>query len=268
MSTESSMAPLKRLLRFPFGEPQWQGKFVVGSALTLAGSIIPIIPTIFVWGYIVRVMRQIIAGQAPSVPQWDEWGDLFRDGLSAFAIGLVYSLPAMLVWFIGMGIYFAITFSMPFAAATGGDEAEIVMSFMLLTFGGMAIMFLAMAVGTLLMVLGAVALPMATAHFVAEERLGAAFRVRQWWRILKADKWGYLAAWVVFAGIMAILYVGILVLYSTLILCVLIPIVAAPISFYLALVGAALFGEIYRDSAAALAEIAEAESAEVESSEA
>jgi hypothetical protein len=126
----------------------------------------------------------------------------------------------------------------------------------------MAVMFLAMALGTLLMVLGAIALPLAMAHFVAQERLGAAFRVRQWWRILKADKWGYLAAWVIFAGIVAILYVGILVLYSTLILCVLIPIVAAPIGFYLALVGAALFGEVYRDSAAALPKATEAEGAE------
>jgi hypothetical protein len=267
MSAESSIAPLKRLLRFPFQEPQWQGKVVVGAALTLAGSIIPIVPTIFVWGYFVRVMRGVIAGQAPSLPPWDEWGDLFRDGLSAFAIGLVYFLPAMLVWLIGMGLYFAATFYLPFAAMSSADETEIIAQFMAITFGSMAVMFLAMALGTLLMVLGAIALPLATAHFVAEERLGAAFRLRQWWRILKADRWGYLAAWVVFAGIVAILYVAMLVLYSTLILCVLIPIVAAPIGFYLSLVGAALFGEVYRDSAAALPESTEARAAEMENAE-
>lgn len=70
MPAESSIAPLKRLLRFPFQEPQWQGKFVVGSALTLAGSVIPIVPTLFVWGYFLRVMRQVLAGQAPTLPRW------------------------------------------------------------------------------------------------------------------------------------------------------------------------------------------------------
>jgi hypothetical protein len=268
MSAESSMAPLKRLLRFPFQEAQWQGKFVIGSALGLAGSVIPIIPTIFVWGYCLRVMRQAIAGQAPALPQWDEWSDLFRDGLSAFAIGLVYFLPALLVWLVGMGLYFAGSFYLPFAAATGGDEVEIITQFMLITFGSMAVMFLAMALGTLLMILGAIALPMATAHFVAEGRLGAAFRVRQWWRILKADRLGYFAAWVVVAGIFAVLYAAMMVLYSTMILCVLIPILAAPISFYLFLVGAAVFGETYRDSAAVLPEITEAEGAEEEDLEA
>ena len=113
MSAESSVAPLKRLLRFPFRDPRWQGKFVVGSALALAGSVIPIVPTLFVYGYFVRIMRQVLAGQAPTLPQWDDWGDLFRDGLRAFAIGLVYFLPAMVVWLAGMGLYFAGSFYLP-----------------------------------------------------------------------------------------------------------------------------------------------------------
>ena len=254
MSEAFSLAPLKRILRFPFQEAQWQGKFVIGSALTLAGMIIPIIPAIFVYGYVLRVMRQVLAGQAPGLPQWDEWGDLFRDGLSAFAVGLVYFLPALIVWIVGIGLYFATTFYLPFAATTGADETEIIASFMLMTFGGMAVMFLSMALGTILGLLGAVAVPMATAHFAAEGRLGAAFRVRQWWRILKADKMGYFAAWVVVAGLFAVLYAAVLVLYSTLILCFIIPILAAPIGFYLLLVGAAAFGETYRENAAALSE--------------
>jgi hypothetical protein len=254
MPEESPIAPLKRLLRFPFQEPHWQGQFVIGSALLLASSIIPILPAIFVSGYVLQVMRQALAGQAPSLPKWDEWGTLARDGLSLFAINLVYFLPALIVWIAGMVLYFAGTFYLPFAVTSGADESEMFASFMALTFGSMAVMFLTMALGTLLFVLGAIALPMATAHFAAEGRLRAAFRARQWWPILKTDKLGYFSAWVVVTGLIGILYMGSLVLYSTMILCFLIPLVMAPLGFYLSLVGAALFGETYRESAAVLVE--------------
>ena len=86
-----------------------------------------------------------------------------------------------------------------------------------------------------------------------EDRLGAAFRVRQWWQILKADKLGYFIAWVIVAGPGAVLYTGSMLLYSTMILFVLVPFLVAPTGFYVALVGAVLFGGSYRESAAALA---------------
>lgn len=268
MSEEFSLAPLKRLFRFPSQDPQWQGKFVIGSALTLAGYIIPIVPTLFVGGYILRVMRQTLAGQAPTLPKWDDWGEMFRDGLSVFVIGLVYFLPALIVWLVGIGLYFATSFYLPFAAATGADEVEIMAQFMLLTFGSMGVMFLSMALATLFSILGGIALPIAIAHFLAEGRLGAAFRLRQWWPILKVDKLGYFAAWVVVAGLLGVMYMGLMVLYSTMILCFLLPILGAPIGFYLSLVGAAVFGQTYRENAAALADSAEDQAIEAGSTEA
>ncbi|MGD8399267.1 MAG: DUF4013 domain-containing protein [Anaerolineae bacterium] len=254
MAETFSIAPLKKLFQFPFEAAQWQGPFVVGSALYLANFLIPIVPGIFVAGYVLRVMRQTLAGQAPALPKWDDWGGLARDGLSVSVIGLVYFLPALIVWIVGMGLYFAGTFYMPFAAAGGADDAEAFASFMMLTFGSMAIAFLSVALGSLFSILGAISLPLATAHFAAQGRLKAAFRVRQWWRILKADRLGYFVAWVVVAGLLAVLYVAALLFYSTMILCFLIPFLVAPIGFYLALVGAAVFGETYRESTATLAE--------------
>jgi hypothetical protein len=254
VSDELSMNSLKSLFRFPFEGPQWQGRFVVGSALMLAGMIIPIVPSLFVGGYVLRVMRQALAGQAPSLPEWDDWGGLTRDGLSVLVIGLVYFLPALVVWIGGMALYFAGTFYLPFAAAGGADEAQAFTSFMMLILGSMAVMFLSMALGTLFSILGAVALPLATAHFAAEGRLGAAFRLRQWWPVLKADKLGYFIAWVIVAGLLTVLYTASLLLYSTMIFCFLIPFLLAPIGLYVALVGAALFGQTYRQAAAAVME--------------
>jgi hypothetical protein len=80
-----------------------------------------------------------------------------------------------------------------------------------------------------------------------------AFAVRQWWRILKADRLGYFIAWVIVAGLMGVLYLGVMLGYYTLVLCFLIPFVVAPVGLYVALVGAALFGGTYRENVATLA---------------
>jgi hypothetical protein len=253
VAEELSITSLKKLFRFPFQAPQWQGRFLVGSALVLAGSIVPIVPLIFVAGYVLQVMRQALDGQEPELPAWDDWGKLTRDGLSVLAINLVYLAPALIVFLVGMGLYFAGSLYLPFTVTTGSSEADAVGAFLLLIFGSMAILFLSLALGTLLSILGAIALPMATAHFAAQGHLKAAFRVRHWWRVLKADRLGYLIAWVIVAGLMAVLYVGVILGYYTLVLCFLVPILVAPIGFYVSLVGAALFGQTYRDSAATLA---------------
>jgi hypothetical protein len=253
VTEELSTASLKKLFRFPFSSPNWQGRFVVGAALTLAGSVVPIVPLIFVAGYVLRVMRQALAGQEPTLPEWNDWGNLTRDGLKVMLINLAYFAPALIVFVVGMGLYFAGSFYLPLAASTGGDEADAAAAFLLMMFGSIAVVFLSMALGTLFSILGAIALPMATAHFVAEGRLRAAFRVRHWWRILKADKLGYFIAWVIVAGLIGVLYVGVMLGYYTLVLCFLVPFLVAPIGFYVALVAAALFGRTYRENVAALA---------------
>src|SRR6056297_1817860 len=54
------------------------------------------VPTFFVLGYVVRSLRGVLDG-IEEPPEFDEWGELFVDGLKAFAIGLVYSLvPAVI----------------------------------------------------------------------------------------------------------------------------------------------------------------------------
>jgi hypothetical protein len=252
LSDQISTSLLKKLFRFPFQGTDWQGRLAIGSVLVFAGSFVPIVPMMFVGGYVLRVMRQTIAGQPPTLPEWDDWGGLAGDGLKVFVIGLVYFLPAVIVYVVGMILYFVTAVYLPLATAAGTEETEAMANVMVLILGSLGAMFLSIALGTVLLILGAVALPMATAHFCAEGRLGAAFRLRQWWRVLKRDKLGYFIAWVIVAGLMAVLYAGSMLLYSTMILCFVIPFLTAPISFYLSLVGAALFGETYREAAAVM----------------
>jgi hypothetical protein len=197
-------------------------------------------------------MRQVIAGQEPKLPAWDDWGKMALDGLQATVIGFVYFLPALIVIFGGMGLYFFGTFTFPFMAASASDPAQAMGSLMAFTFGSLAILFLSMVLGMILMLLGAVATPMATAHFVASDNLGTAFRLREWWRITRANKLGYFIAWVIVFGLYGILSFCIALLYYTIVLCCLMPIVAAPIVFYVGLVATPLFGQSYREGVALL----------------
>lgn len=251
MSESTTSASLRAVFKFPFQGPGWQGRFAVGSALVLAGWIVPIVPLVFVYGYVVQVMRRAIAGEALDLPVWDDWGRLGADGLRATVVGLVYILPGLIVYLGGIAVYLAATLALPLAESAGGD-ASVLFAFVFL--GAMGILFVSLAAGCLLLVLGAIPAPVAVAHMVAKDRLAAGFRPGEWWRILRANWLGFFISWVIAAGLGAIVYLVLMVAYYSLVLCCLAPLLAAPASYYVTLVSAALFAQSYREGAEALAE--------------
>lgn len=235
MSRET-LSELKSLFRFPFQGPDWANRFILGCALLFAGWVVPILPVLFVYGYALEVMRRVIDGEEPSLPPWQDWGRLFVDGLRAFTVSLVYLLPAALISLGSMGLYFA---SFSFLVREQQMFGVIIVA--------MAILFIGIFLSSLLGFLGIVPLPAAMAHFVTENRLGAAFQVRRWWAVLKERRWEYGVAWLLLIGIAGLVYFAIMLLYDTLCLCGLVPIAIVPLSFYEMLVAAALFGHVWRD---------------------
>jgi hypothetical protein len=248
MSEITTLSGLKRFFTFPFEGADWQKRFVIGAALMLVGTFVPVIPLIFVFGYIVQVMRRAIEGQDLVLPEWDDWGKLGVDGLRYGVVSLVFMLPGFLVYFGGMGLYMVSAMALPMYAPMmehgRGNFAVIPLFFV----GSMIIMFVSIFLGMILTFLGAIPLPVALAHFVAKDQLGAAFRIREWWKLLWRNKLGYFIAWVLCGGLLGAWYLAFMLLYSTMILCVLIPVLSAPLLFYLMLVQATVFGETYRES--------------------
>lgn len=248
MSEVTTLRGLKRFFAFPFEGPDWQKRFIIGAALIVVSFVIPVIPLIFVCGYVLQVMRRAIEGQALALPEWEDWGKLGVDGLRYGVVGLVFMLPGILVYSGGMGIYMVASMLLPVSMQMmdhgRGSFAVIPLLFVV----SMLILFISIFLGMILMFLGAIPLPAALAHFVAKDQVGAAFRFREWWPLLWRNKMGYFIAWVLCGGLVGISYYGILLLYSTMVLCVLIPVLAAPLLFYLPLVCAAVFGETYRES--------------------
>ncbi len=250
MSKLSSLESVKDILTFPLRGEHSLERFAIACALVAASFIVPILPLIFVLGYLLRILRQAIAGETLSLPAWDDWGQLLTDGLRMAVINLVYLLPGILVTFCGFGIYMLCSFSLPFteSAAMHGSHTEAI--FPIIFLAGMVILFLSMFVGSFLMIAGGVPLPMAVCHFAAHDDVSAAFRVSEWWKLIKANPGCYFVAWVNTAGLMAIMYVVVMMAYWTIILCCLVPVLGALAGFYASAVSAALFGEAYREAQA------------------
>jgi hypothetical protein len=94
-----STKKLSQLLTFPFKAEDANKKILIGSLLVLAGFIIPIIPFFFVFGYAAKISKRITSGDGKlTLPEWTDWGTLFKDGARLFGIYLVYSLPAIFVF--------------------------------------------------------------------------------------------------------------------------------------------------------------------------
>lgn len=85
------MYDLKQLLGFPFKDRDWFMKIILGSII----SIVPIINFLSL-GYFIRCIRCGWKGLLV-LPDWDDWGDLFREGCTAFLVLLIYLiLPVLL----------------------------------------------------------------------------------------------------------------------------------------------------------------------------
>jgi hypothetical protein len=84
-------------------DPDWIKKVLIGGAFALLSSVLVGIP--FVLGYFGRTLRNVVAGTARPLPEWDDLGGIFSEGLRLAAVYLVYLLGVAVV-FGGLGCLF------------------------------------------------------------------------------------------------------------------------------------------------------------------
>lgn len=240
------LAQLREYFRFPFKDREASNAFLIGAALFIGSSIIPIIPMIPALGYQYRLMRRVIDGEGPGMPPWQDWGRLFIDGLKLAAISFIYLAPGMFVSLGGFTLYFITVFRM---ALAGDNPSSGDFTLMMI---GMAFLFLGMTLGMLLFLLGGLPLPTAAAHAIAQDRLTAALNIGQWTRIIRYRPLDFAIGWVILFGLSGLLYFVYMILYSTVVLCLVTPLVLGAFGFYALLVSSAFFAEIYRQSACEL----------------
>lgn len=81
---------LIRCLIFIKDDPGWLRKVLFGSLAVLLGGVLIGIPLLY--GYAVRLVRRTAAGLEPPLPEWDDWGGIFMDGLKVAAVVIAHYL--------------------------------------------------------------------------------------------------------------------------------------------------------------------------------
>lgn len=79
-----------RAFTFAFEDPDWIKKIAIGGVFALLSALL--IGVFFVVGYMVRTIRNVANGAPRPLPEWDDLGGIFSDGLAPIGAYLAYAL--------------------------------------------------------------------------------------------------------------------------------------------------------------------------------
>jgi len=152
---------INKALTFVTEDDRWTTKLLIGGIMVLLSFLI--IPILFVQGYLVHIVRNVVDGEEKPLPEWGHWGKLLKDGFNLIVAGLVYTLP---IWIL-MCCSFA--FFIP-AAVSEGDFAGIMAAI------GATAMMLMFCLLFLFIIAFALLQPAITIQYAREDSLSACFR--------------------------------------------------------------------------------------------
>ena len=124
MGTSFTLDALQRVFTYPFRDPRWKEKLAIAWALNL-GAIL-IVPMLFFYGYLARMMRPVIRdGAEPSLPEWDDWSGMLKEGARLWGAAMIYSVPLLILMF---GWFILMTVSLVVASQTGNSNTPWVVA--------------------------------------------------------------------------------------------------------------------------------------------
>jgi len=80
-------------------DERWVSKLLIAAVLVFFSFLL--IPIPFLVGYSLDVSRRVMNGDPEPLPEWDDWGRLFMDGLYVVIAQFVYTLPFWILACIG-----------------------------------------------------------------------------------------------------------------------------------------------------------------------
>jgi hypothetical protein len=230
-------------LAFPFKDPRWGMKLVIGSLLILASTVVPLVPLFFVAGYCLRIIRRIIHDDGqPVMPEWDDWERLFKHGFKLTEAGLFYALPGLILFTAGYVMVFFPLLGMSLARLASTTPQPLSADASALMDTGAILL----GVATLLTLIGAFLSAPAAMHMAATNDVRAIFRIREWWDILRRASSQFIGSFslVAVAGLLVMIVVA--ALTATLVFCLPASILFSIAGMYLSLVASATFASAYR----------------------
>lgn len=87
---------------FPFEDRDWIKKLGIAGGIALVSLVLSVVLIglagfVLLGGWMIELTRRVINREPNPLPEWNDFGGYFMKGLQAFAVGLVYSLPAILL---------------------------------------------------------------------------------------------------------------------------------------------------------------------------
>ncbi|MBC7101391.1 DUF4013 domain-containing protein [Methanothermobacter tenebrarum] len=191
-------------IKYPASD--WK-KLIILGVFYLLGFLI--IPTFFAIGYVFRALKATIAG-FDELPEFDEWGGMFVDGLKVFVVGLVYMIIPLII--IGVGVFTSLEklLSSPGAFTPYGN---VIVTDLTLLQAGLGIII----IGIIVAIIFGLLLTIAIAHMAYNDsEFGAAFRFREILDVISEIGWGKYILWYLAVIIVScvILFIGSLILGS------------------------------------------------------
>jgi hypothetical protein len=229
--------------KFPFSDPRWIHKILIGFLLVLASLIIPVAPSFFLVGYQYKISRRIIKEDGiAALPEWDDWGDLFVTGFKYWAASIIYNLPTAICMLIAYSLMilpaFFLSGSMIDSRGNGMMPGmSIFLIFLSYPFLGL---------GILLSLLTGIITPPALMHLVDKGSFEAAFHIKTWWKIFRANLGGFVISFLLLFACLMLLNLVSTFLMMTVVLSCLYPILLFLVSVYIGIISSALFAKAYR----------------------
>lgn len=167
-------------LSFVFKDKRWVQKVLMGGIFAFLGIFI--VGWIFIMGYCIKLMRNVIEGEEYPLPEWEGVGEYFSAGLAPFGITIIYSIPYVVFCFLGYIISFI------GEMARGKSEG---------IFPICGVCF--MCIGYFLLILTWL-IPSAIINYLREGNFGAAFNMGKVWKNISSNYGRYiliiLVSWV------------------------------------------------------------------------
>lgn len=174
---------IQRAVTFVTEDEQWIKKLGIGLLMMFLFFLI--LPMFVVMGYGVQVARNVKDGMDVPLPEWDNLGGFFKDGLSIAVVGLVYSLPMIVLMIVGIVL----------VALGGATEMDAIMAT-----GGVLLALLGCVVAIYSVALIAIG-PAIYIQYLKHESIGACLRFSEVLNITRNNIGDILIAVLVMLGI-------------------------------------------------------------------
>ena len=173
-------------LRYPSSD--WSKVVILGVLFLISFLIIPIFLAL---GYTFRVIKASLAG-LEELPAFEEWGEMFVEGIKLFLVYMIYSLPAIIIIIISFISLWASLISLTNIIQASGNTVTPNM-FLALT-GSSAIIGLIIAGLYILVIYPIMAVAIGNMAYYNGE-LGTAFRFDEILSIISQIGWVDLIIW-------------------------------------------------------------------------